>query len=585
MGKIVKFRVEDLRKEATEFLLKNGEQIKEATNGGIAKYMMAPVEDGGLGMARQRGTIYRRLRSGNSEFTIEVKKNEKISYDEKVRLAHEYLKREKFSSGDKVTKEDLQKMSEYTGFSPRQVAIKILKIDEGTVTSLMKGDIETASIKINSKYDDLSLQDKMKNAKKIFEERAEIRLYSYDEIKQISEELQIPEKLIVTGILNKDAKAYETLKRGEVSSVYYEGPIPEYENPEKPIYVGVLTPEDMQESIFEKQEFYEEQLEGCKSREDLEIAIAETNQYLEEKREGMVRKYTGLYGELLKQYKSDEIVNSLDFNDRKQYYSEHQKSYMLEINEILKRNPKYGTKISVEEIERISKDFGFDPSKFYSTISKNEGYSNNILYNGAEYKILQPKKNIRLPKRFQEIMYPEMKKVTRNIARRLTVSNDLDIFRQEDMQSLFMVSMIGYGGNVIFNEKEPKSMDENINMLGGYVRRIGNYKILEMINDRKELGMQTRSKKGEEIPEDHDRRFQDYSKDTEMQAISNARNSNDVVKEEQCVELANFDLEMLEILIDEENTTYLEALAQKLNIDKEELRKKAEALANELGGR
>ena len=178
-----------------------------------------------------------------------------------------------------------------------------------------------------------------------------------------------------------------------------------------------------------------------------------------------------------------------------------------------------------------------------------------------------------------------MKKVTRNIARRLTVSNDLDIFRQEDMQSLFMVSMIGYGGNVIFNEKEPKSMDENINMLGGYVRRIGNYKILEMINDRKELGMQTRSKKGEEIPEDHDRRFQDFSKDTEMQAISNAGNSKDVVKEEQCVELANFDLEMLEILIDEENTTYLEALAQKLNIDKEELRKKAEALANELGGR
>ena len=42
---------------------------------------------------------------------------------------------------------------------------------------------------------------------------------------------------------------------------------------------------------------------------------------------------------------------------------------------------------------------------------------------------------------------------------------------------------------------------------------------------------------------------------------------------------------MLEILIDEENTTYLEALAQKLNIDKEELRKKAETLANELGGR
>ena len=109
--------------------------------------------------------------------------------------------------------------------------------------------------------------------------------------------------------------------------------------------------------------------------------------------------------------------------------------------------------------------------------------------------------------------------------------------------------------------------------------------ILEMINDRKELGMQTRSKKGEEIPEDHDRRFQDFSKDTEMQAISNAGNSKDVVKEEQCVELANFDLEMLEILIDEENTTYLEALAQKLNIDKEELRKKAEALANELGGR
>ena len=583
MGKIVKFRVEDLRKEATEFLIKNGEQIKEATNGGIAKYMMAPVEDGGLGMARQRSTIYRRLRSGNPEFTIEVKESKKMSYDEKVRLAHEYLQREKFSPGDQITKENLQKMSEYCGFSPRQVAMKILRIDESIVTQLMKGDIETASIKINLKYDDLSLQDKMENVKKIFEKKGEIRLYSYDEIQKISEKFQIPEKLVVTGILNKDAKAYETLKRGEISSVYYEGPIPKYENPEKPIYIGVLTPEDMKESIFEEQDFYEEQLEDCRSREDLEVTIAETNQYLEEKREGMVKKYDGLYDQLLEQYKSDEIMNSLNFNSRKQYYSEYQKNYMLEINEILKRNPRYGTKISVEEIERISKDFGFNPSRFYSIISKNAGYS-NILYSGAEYKILQPKKNIRLPKRFQEIMYSEMEKVAKNITRRLAVTNDLDKFRQEDMQSLFIVSMIEFGGNIIFNEKQPKSMDDYISMLGGYVRRIGNYKILEFIKDKQELSMQSKSKKGEEMPEDHDRKFQDHSKNTETQAIDNVSNGQRVIKESECVELANFDLEMLEILLDEENTTYLEALAQKFNMDKEEIRKKAEIWVKELGG-
>ena len=583
MEKIVKFNVEELRKNATKFLMGNGEAIKEATNGGIARYMMAPIEDGGLGMKSQRSTIFRRLRSGKEEFTLKIEDKDNKTYEEKVKLAYEYLNEEKFSSGDKVKKEDIIRIAEYSGFSPRQVAIKVLRIDSSVADGLLAGKYETASINMKPKYDDLSLQEKMQKTKELFEKTAEIRLYTYDEIKQISEEFQIPEKLVVVGILNKDAKMYESLSRGKISSVRYEGPIPEYKNPESSIFIGVLTPQDMEESIFENQEFFEEQLQDCKTREDLEIAIAGTNKYLEEKREGMERRYDGLYDQLLEQYKKDPIINSPDYSERKQYYTNYQEEYMLELKEILKRNPRYGTKILTEDMEKISKDFGFKTSLFHGVITGKKG-KKNTFYAGKNATELQPKKRISLPKKFQEIMAEEIQSTTDNVMGPFAVSNNLDKNRREDMQSQLILSMLEYGGNVIFYEKETRTMEENMGMLGGYVRRIANYKIFEAINERNELTMQSGDRNGEEIEEDRNRRNADKSRNTEKEAIESFYENQRTITEDECVELANFDLEMLELLVDEENTALLETFAKKIDMDKENLRKKAESWVERLRG-
>lgn len=583
MGKVVKFNVEELRKNATKFLIGNGEEIKEATNGGIARYMMAPIEDGGLGMKSQRSTIFRRLRSGSDEFTIKIEDDDKRTYEEKIRLVYKYLKKEKFSSGDKVKKEDIIRIAEYSGFSPRQVAIKVLRIDSATVDRLLSGKIETASIKMNSKFDDLNLHEKMQKAKELFEKNAEIGLYTYDEIKQISEKFQIPEKLVVVGILNKDGKSYEELSKGKISGVHYEGPIPKYENPETPIFVGVLTPRDMDESIFENQEFFEEQLHDCKTKEDLEMAIAGTNKYLEEKREGMERKYDGLYEQLLEQYKKDPIINSPDFSERKQYYTNYQEEYMLELKEILKRNPRFGTKILTKDMEQISKDFGFKTSLFHGVIIGKKG-KKNTFHAGKKVTELQPKKRISLPKKFQEIMAEEIQSTTDNVMGPVAVSNDLDKNSREDMQAQLILSMIEYGGNVIFYEKEPRTMEENMAMLGGYVKRIANYKIFEVINERNELTMQSGDKNGEEIKEDRNRRNVDKSRNTEKEAIEKSYENQRTITEDECAELANFDLEMLELLVDEENTALLENFAEKIDINKEDLRKKAESWVERLRG-
>ena len=205
---ILEFDINKLQYESRKFF--NKLESEEITNGEIAKYMLLPREIGGLGLDRYRSTIYRKLKSGNTRFSIRISNNyqSELSYEEKVKLAQDYLRKNKFSSGDTITYEEILKMSEYCGLTPRQLGIKVLKIDEAIISALINGKRDCTTIELNGKYDNLALKEKVQEVKQIFVAKFARKDITYEEIKMISEKFNIPIKTFITNVLHKDALVY-----------------------------------------------------------------------------------------------------------------------------------------------------------------------------------------------------------------------------------------------------------------------------------------------------------------------------------------------------------------------------------------
>lgn len=563
--KIVTFTIKELKEKTKIFLQRNNKNINvEITTGDIARYMLQPIEDGGLGLKKYRSTIYRKLRSGDNIITITIDDNSKadLPYKEKVSLVHEYLYENKFSEGDMITYEELEKIAEYSGFSTRQLGIQILKIDEAVINNLKQGTIKQVTIYPNGKYDDLELKDKIRIVKRIFErDYKEEKTFTIDKINEISNTFDIPIKELIIHIFNKDSQTYERLNREEISKIKYNGPITEYEEPIAK-FTGVLGIKDLQESIFVEQEEIDDKFANCRNRVQVEELVFGVNDEIREKVEYLEFKYSEKYKSLIQQYKNDKIINGIEFESEKKYYYEYRKRYIEEILQIIKRNPQYNNKIQLNQLSIIAEDLGMTEEEL-----SNEMIGKPMRYwRYHKYSLLQTKENIRLPQPFQEIMYNEIKQICDNISKRIARTNEMNEYDVQEMSDTLLLKLIEYGGNVVFNGNK-KELDEIFYMLGGYARRIANYVIIDSNIKKKQLGIFKNGRDEEKIAEDHDFRLVDTKANTEQQAINNIEKSNESEKINRYAELANMDLEMLELLIDDEHIEYLEELSKKLKIE------------------
>lgn len=466
------------------------------------------------------------------------------------------MKSNKFSSGDRISLEDFNELCNYSGLKNTYIASKVLKVDQSSLLSLQRGKIKFVSIMMNGRFLNKESKD---NFFKNIELLKEIKSSSYtlEEIENIANKYSIEVKDLIVNLFGKDCVALERLKRGEIKQINYDGILVDYKSPKCPP-LPFLNAEDLNDSVIYNQEEFDLYFKNVTTKDDLLNAIKQFRQNKIRKEQELQSKYDIKYIELLKKYANDEIINSNNFDTKKQYYSNYKTQYFQQLYEIMKRNPKYFKGIDKEEFEKIAKDFNISPPILYSKMFGREPYT----YKNCNNIHFHPRYKVTIPVSVQEVLAEDIMKICNNI----TKIYDLNYADKQDLKGELISILLNYGGVIIYNIDEDKNIDDLIGMMGGYAKKISKY-LVGIMDANKKMLKRNNNSDGQTIKEDHDKVLIDKASNVEEQAIENTEL------------LQNFDLEMLELL--QSNSTYLTILAKKLNISVEELKKMVDSFIDD----